>query len=279
MTAAGLALGVVIGVSLGLLGGGGSILTVPIFVYLLGFGAKEAIAMSLAVVGATSLLGAVGHWRAGNVNVRVAAIFGAVAMAGTYLGARLAVFFSGAAQLGLFAVVMLAAAYFMFRPTAVASGVTAAESARRMPVGLIAAEGLAVGVLTGLVGVGGGFLIVPALVLLGKVPMKQAVGTSLLVIAMKSAAGFVGYLGQVAVDWTFIAAFTAVASVGIVFGTYMVRFVPQHALKRAFAVFLVIMGGFILYQNRGAVLARASEHGQAAVAASPVRAGAPTGGQ
>src|SRR5690606_20392361 len=116
MTTLGIALAALIGLSLGLLGGGGSILTVPIFVYVLGFGAKEAIAMSLAVVGATSLLGAIGHWRVGNVNLRVAGIFGVVAMAGTYVGARLAVYFSGAAQLMLFAVVMLAAAYFMFRP-------------------------------------------------------------------------------------------------------------------------------------------------------------------
>jgi uncharacterized membrane protein YfcA len=128
-----------------------------------------------------------------------------------------------------------------------------------MPLALIAAEGLAVGVLTGLVGVGGGFLIVPALVLLGKVPMKQAVGTSLLVIAMKSAAGFLGYLGQVQVAWGFMTVFTAVAVGGILLGTYLVRFVPQAALQRAFAVFLVVMGAFILYQNRGVLLPDSDE--------------------
>jgi uncharacterized membrane protein YfcA len=250
----GIGLGALVGLALGLLGGGGSILTVPIFVYVLGYGAKEAIAMSLAVVGAVSLFGAAGHWRAGNVNLRVALIFGAVAMAGTYLGARLAVFFSGAAQLILFAAVMLLAAWFMFRPKQVEAQGAAPAELRDMPLALIAAEGLAVGVLTGLVGVGGGFLIVPALVLLGKVPMKQAVGTSLLVIAMKSAAGFAGYLGQVQVDWGFMAVFTAVAVGGILLGTYLVRFVPQAALQRAFAVFLVVMGTFILYQNRGVLL-------------------------
>ena len=244
----GIALATLIGLSLGLLGGGGSILTVPIFVYVLGFGAKESIAMSLAVVGATSLFGAASHWRAGNVNLRVAALFGVVAMAGTYLGARLAVYFSGAAQLALFAVVMLLAAWFMFRPKRVDASAT--DEPKSMPVGLIVVEGIAVGVLTGLVGVGGGFLIVPALVLLGKLPMKQAVGTSLLVIAMKSAAGFAGYLGQVEVQWGFMALFTAVAITGILLGTYLVRFVSQHALQRAFAVFLVVMGTFILYQNR-----------------------------
>jgi uncharacterized membrane protein YfcA len=255
MSFLGMGLGALIGLSLGLLGGGGSILTVPIFVYVLGFGAKEAISMSLAVVGATSLLGAVGHWRAGNVNLRVAAIFGVVAMAGTYLGARIATFFSGTAQLALFAAVMLVAAFFMFRPPRLEPPrVEGAPDEKHMPLLLIVAEGIAVGILTGLVGVGGGFLIVPALVLLGRVPMKVAVGTSLLVIAMKSAAGFVGYLGQVSVDWSFMALFTAVAGVGIVVGTYLVRYVPQHALQRAFALFLVVMGSFILYQNRGVVL-------------------------
>lgn len=254
----GYSLAALIGLSLGLLGGGGSILTVPIFVYVLGFEAKQAIAMSLAVVGAVSLFGAAGHWRAGNVNLRVALIFGGVAMAATYLGARLAIFFSGAAQLALFAVVMLLAAYFMFRDThraeAAESG-TAAEKVARMPVGLIVVTGVAVGVLTGLVGVGGGFMIVPTLVILGRVPMKEAVGTSLLVIALKSGAGFFGYLGQVEVPWGFMTLFSLIAIVGILAGSYLVRFIPQSALRRAFAVFLIIMGMMILYQNRGVVLA------------------------
>jgi uncharacterized protein len=265
MTVLGLALAGLIGLSLGLLGGGGSILTVPIFVYVLGYSAKEAIAMSLAVVGAVSVFGAAGHWRAGNVNVRVALVFGSVAMGGTYLGARLAVFFSGAAQLVLFAVVMLVAAVFMLRdrtpavrdPALLEEGgavFATVPPQPRMPVLLIIVEGLAVGVLTGLVGVGGGFLIVPALVLLGRLPMKMAVGTSLLVIALKSAAGFVGYLGQVDVPWSFMTLFTAVAVVGIAGGIRLVRYVSQTALKRAFAVFLLVMGGFILHQNRSVLL-------------------------
>jgi uncharacterized protein len=256
VTGVGLSLAALIGLSLGLLGGGGSILTVPIFVYVLGYGAKEAIAMSLAVVGAVSVFGAAGHWRAGRVNVRVALIFGSVAMVGTYLGARLAVFVSGAVQLSLFAVVMLAAAVFMFRgdggrgvPAEAAPGPGEAGPAD-LAVGLVLAEGLAVGILTGLVGVGGGFLIVPALVLLGRVPMKQAVGTSLVVIAMKSATGFMGYLGQVEVPWAFLALFTSVAIVGILGGTYLVRYVPQRALQRTFAIFLLAMGSLILVQNR-----------------------------
>lgn len=253
MAILGLALAALIGLSLGLLGGGGSILTVPIFVYVVGFGPKEAIAMSLAVVGATSLLGAVGHWRAGNLNPRVALIFGAIAMVGSYLGSRLSALFSGAAQLTLFAVVMLVAAFFMFRGR---GSLEAQERAAddRLPIALIAFSGIAVGVLTGLVGVGGGFLIVPALVLLGRVPMKEAVGTSLLVIAMNSAAGFTGYLGQVEMAWAFMGIFTAIAAVGILAGTWLVRFVPQRTLRRAFAVFLVVMGSFILYRNRAVFL-------------------------
>lgn len=252
----GLLLAALMGLSLGLLGGGGSILAVPILKYVVGFGAKEAIASSLAVVGLTSLVGATGHWRAGNVNLRVALVFGAVAMAATFLGARLAVFFSGAAQLALFAAVMLLAAYFMFRengPDPAGEGSDSSSSGKRMSYALIAVEGLGVGVLTGLVGVGGGFLIVPALVVLGKFPMKEAVGTSLLVIAMTSASGFAGYLGQVEVRWGYLALFTVVAIAGGLGGTHLVRYVPQTALKKAFAVFLVVMGIFILYQNRGAI--------------------------
>lgn len=252
MAILGFALAALIGLSLGLLGGGGSILTVPIFVYLLGFEAKEAIAMSLAVVGVTSLFGVMGHWKSGNVNLRIALIFGSVAMMGTYLGARLAVFFSGAAQLTLFAVVMLMAAYFMFRGRS--SEVAKAELApsatlSSMPLLLIVVEGIAVGILTGLVGVGGGFLVVPALVLLGKVPMKQAVGTSLLVIALKSAAGFYGYLGQVQLDWGFVGIFTLISVGGILVGSHLVRFVSQSQLQRVFAGFLLVMGSYILYQN------------------------------
>lgn len=258
MVLVGFALAAIVGLALGLLGGGGSILTVPIFVYVLGFEAKEAIAMSLGVVGATAMFGAAGHWRTGNVNLRVGLIFGSVAMVGTYVGARLAVYFSGAAQLALFAVVMLLAAFYMFRDGASRKANVEREPpvvATPMPLGMIVLEGIAVGILTGLVGVGGGFLIVPALVILGRIPMKEAVGTSLLVIAMKSFAGFAGYLGQVDVPWRFMTMFTAVAVAGILAGTYLVRFVSQAALKKAFAVFLVLMGTFILYQNRHVVLA------------------------
>ena len=254
-------LAAVIGLSLGLMGGGGSILTVPIFVYVLGFAAKPAIAMSLPVVGATSLVGALGHWRAGNLDVKVGLVFGVIAMVGSYVGARLAVFFSGAAQLTILAVVMLAAAVSMLRGSrggdATASDAGAVPRAV-LPLAKLLPVGLAVGVLTGIVGIGGGFLIVPALVVLGRVPMKQAIGTSLLVIAMNSVSGFAGYFGTVEIPLGFLTAFTAVAIAGILVGTYLVRFVAATALKRWFALFLLVIGGLMLYQNRAVVMGAAS---------------------
>jgi uncharacterized membrane protein YfcA len=244
-----LSLALLVGGSLGLLGGGGSILTVPIFVYVLGIEPKAAIAMSLGVVGVVSLAGAVSHWRDGRVDTRIALVFGAVAMVGTYLGARLSVLMSGAAQLVLFAAVMLVAAVFMYRDRPPSGPDSAPVRSATLRWTLIGLEGIAVGILTGLVGVGGGFLIVPALVLLADLPMKLAVGTSLLVIAMKSASGFVGYLGTPGIDAAFMATFSAAAVVGIVIGSRFVRIVPQRALRKTFAGFLVVMGALILYQN------------------------------
>jgi uncharacterized membrane protein YfcA len=255
MELVGFALAGLIGLTLGLMGGGGSILTVPVLVYVLGYGAKPAIAMSLPVVGLTSMVGALGHWRAGNVDWRTGAMLGIVTMGGAYVGARLAVFLTGATQLAVLAVVMVAAALSMLRakgsPAAPAEPGPVAPPARRR----LAAVGFAVGVLTGIVGIGGGFLIVPALVVLGRVPMKQAIGTSLLVIAMNSAAGYAGYAGTVDVPWRFVAAFAGVAIGGILVGTWLVRFVSAASLKRGFAVFLLAVAGLMLYQNRGVFLA------------------------
>lgn len=250
----GLLLAAVVGLSLGLLGGGGSVLAVPIFVYVLGYGAKEAIAMSLAVVGATSLVAAVGHWRAGNVRLKVAAAFAPVAMVGTYAGARLATLVSGTFQLSLFAVVMLTSAVFMFRGSSRQMEEAAEGECCRIVFGAIVVQALLVGVMTGLVGVGGGFLIVPALALLAKVPIRIAIGTSLVVIALNAGVGFVGYLGEVEVPWLFMGAFAAVAAAGALGGSRVGRYVPQHALRRAFAVFLIAMGTLILYENRATIV-------------------------
>lgn len=258
MTILGLLLAVLVGLSVSLLGGGGAILAVPIFVYVMGFGAKEAVASSLAVVGVTSLSGAVSHWRAGRVRPRVALVSGIFAMAGAYLGAWLAVFFSSAAQLALLAVAMVVAAFFMFRENNKSDedeedAESESPSIAQVPLGRavgLAVLGVAVGALTGLVGVGG-FLMVPVLILVGQVPTKEALGTSLVVIVMISASGFVGYLGKVEIQWGFVALFTALAVAGSFAGAYLVRFVPQATLRKLFALFLVLLAIFILYQYLG----------------------------
>ena len=252
LTVLGLALAATIGVSLGLLGAGGSILTVPVFVYVLGYDPKRAIAMSLLVVGATSLLGAVSHWRAGHVRLRVAATFGAVAMVGSYLGARLSALVSGTTQLMVFGAVMVLAAAFMLRADGAREELpTIANRAAPTPLLLLVAAG--VGLLTGMVGIGGGFLIVPALSLAARLPMRHAIGTSLLVISLNAFTGFAGYLGQVEVEWPVVIVFAVVAIGGVFAGSAVARFVSPAALRKGFAVFLVAMGLFILYQNRAAL--------------------------
>lgn len=235
------------------MGGGGSILTVPVFVYLLGFAAKPAIAMSLPVVGATSLAGAISHWCAGNVEARAAFVFGLIAMTGSYLGARVSVLISGATQLTLLSVVILAAAILMmwssFSQGAAGAGDDSADKRLTLLTPKTVVVGLVIGVLTGMVGVGGGFLIVPALVIAARVPIKQAIGTSLLVIAMNSAAGFAGYHGTVDMQWEFVGSFTAFAIAGILVGTYLTRFLSGAALQRGFSALLLLVGCFMLYQN------------------------------
>jgi uncharacterized membrane protein YfcA len=178
----------------------------------------------------------------------MALTFGGVATAGTYLGARLAVLLTGATQLVLFAIVMLIAAIFMFRDQPPVS--SASDGAARFAGWFVALEGITVGVFTGLVGVGGGFLAVPALATLGRLPMREAIGTSLAVIAMKSFAGLAGYAGQVDVPWVFVSGFTATALVGAFAGTFLTRLVHPATLRRAFAVFLLLVGVVILHQNR-----------------------------
>lgn len=243
-----------IGLSLGLLGSGGSILTVPILVYLVGEPDKVAIAESLGIVGLISLVGALPYAAKRMVDWRSLLFFGLPGVLGTYGGAYLSKWMPGALQLAIFAAVMLLAAVFMAR------GQEAREP-RRQGIWLIAVEGLVVGVVTGLVGVGGGFLIVPALVLLGGLSMHVAVGTSLGIIALKSAAGFYKYLDvlaaqNLAVDWQLVGLFAGLGMVGSMVGSRIATHVPQRALRRGFAVFLVIMGLYILWQTLPGVLGR-----------------------
>lgn len=245
----GYSLATLIGLSLGLMGGGGSILTVPILVYAMDMDPKLSIALSLAIVGATSLIGVYGHAKNKNIDLRTAMVFGPFAMGGTFLGAKLSQFMSGQAQLILFAFIMLLASVFMLRKKK-GEGENEEEHPKKLNIPLIAAEGIFVGIVTGLVGVGGGFLIVPALVLLSGLSMKRAVGTSLLIISLKSFAGFAGYIGLVEIPWAFLAKFTAFSGVGILIGSNLVKYVSQQKLKKAFAIFLIVMGIFILYKNK-----------------------------
>jgi uncharacterized protein len=259
-------LALVIGLTLGLLGAGGSIITVPVFAYVLGYPPKEAIAMSLAVVGATSAFGAVGHVRRGSASFRTAVLFGGVAMAGAFIGAKLSVHFPGVVQLVLLAAIMLPAAFFMARPARIAPPPT--EESRRRERLLTVAVGLGIGMLTGLAGVGGGFMILPALVLLLGCPMKKAVGTSLIVIAMNSLTAFVGYLGSVPVRWPVIAIFSALAIVGIMVAAPVGRRTPEPMLRKAFATLLVVVAVYIFYQNRDALSQFAASGAGSPVSAS-----------
>jgi len=245
-----------IGLLLGMLGGGGSVLTVPVLVYLLGVPAKAAVAMSMPIVGLTSLVGAAGHWRHGAVAWRPALAFGGVAMGAAYAGARLAQGLDARVQLGLLGALMAATSVSMLWPRratasdpAGASGVAASEApgaaaGRAWP---LAAAG--VGVLTGVVGIGGGFLVVPALVLLARVPMRQAIGTSLVVITLNAASGLAGHLGRTPIAWGTVAWFSALAIVGILVGTRLSRQLPTTWLRQGFAWLLLAIAALMLWQQ------------------------------
>ena len=244
-----------IGLSLGLLGSGGSILTVPVLVYLLGQEEKVAIAGSLLVVGVVAAAGGVAAARRRLVDWRSVVVFGLPGMAGTWLGAVLSRHVAGGMQLAVFAGVMLVAAVAMAWPPAIGTPEAADGSpAGRRSTVKVAADGLAVGLVTGFVGVGGGFLIVPALVVLGGLPIPLAVGTSLAVIALKSATGFLGHLRVLAdlglsLDWPLLALLSAVGVAGSLAGSRLGRHVPPRRLRRAFAVFLVVVATFILARS------------------------------
>ncbi|MFF6791770.1 sulfite exporter TauE/SafE family protein [Streptomyces filamentosus] len=254
MTALIVAVSLLIGVSLGILGGGGSILTVPILVYLAGQDTKEAIATSLFVVGVTSLAALVPHARAHRVRWRTGLLFGAFSMAGAYGGGRLAEYIPGTVLLVAFALMMLATAFAMLRKPRDGAKRAARPAHRELPLQHIAVEGFVVGAVTGLVGSGGGFLVVPALAILGGLPMGIAVGTSLLVIAMKSFAGLAGHLSGVSIDWGVALTVTVAAVAGSLVGARLAGRIPQDALRKAFGWFVVVMGVFVLAQQLGSAV-------------------------
>jgi len=251
--ALGLLLAVAIGVSLGFFGGGGSILTVPLLVYVFAQEPKPAIATSLLVVGVTSAVAALQHARAGNVRLREGALFGAAGVVGAHAGGRASQLLDGGFLLLLFAAMMILTSAAMWR------GRRASGAERRVDpaaVRKLLAQGFAVGSFTGLVGAGGGFLIVPALALWGGLPMTAAVGTSLLVISANSAAAFLGYASHVSVDYATAASVTACAIVGSLAGARLSRRVDPASLRRGFAGFVLVMACGILVRE-GALVAAA----------------------
>jgi uncharacterized membrane protein YfcA len=251
MIALTVSLALLVGVSLGLLGGGGSILTVPLLAYVAGMDAKQAIATSLLVVGTTSAVAAISHAKAGRVQWRTGLIFGVAGMAGAYGGGLLARYIPGSVLLIGFALMMIATAIAMLRGR---KDVAPVDSHHRIPVPKVIAEGLVVGLVTGLVGAGGGFLVVPALALLGGLPMPIAVGTSLVVIAMKSFAGFAGYLSSVTIDWKVAGMVTAAAVVGALVGARLTALVNPDSLRKAFGWFVLVMSSVILVEEVHPVL-------------------------
>jgi uncharacterized protein len=240
------ALAVVVGVALGLLGGGGSILMVPLLVYVAGMDAKEAVAASLVVVGVTAAVSVVGHARAGRVRWRTGLLFGAAGMVGAFGGGWIGGQLPGQLLLIAFALMMVATAVAMLRGRRT---VDPAKAHAELPVGRVLVDGVVIGLITGLVGAGGGFLVVPALALLGGLPMGVAVGTSLLVIAMKSAAGLTGYLTTVSLDWPLVGTITLAAIAGSLVGARLVNHIPADALRKAFGWFVLATGAFVLVQQ------------------------------
>jgi len=245
-----LALG--IGLLLGMLGGGGSVLTVPLLVYLAAMPVKTAMATSLVVVGTTSMVAMLSHARGGRVCWKTGALFAAAGMAGAYGGGRLAAFVPGPVLLLLFGLIMLATAAAMLRGLRAEPAEAAAARTlcpRRLPILPILFDGMAVGTVTGLVGAGGGFLVVPALNLLGGLPMRAAVGTSLLVVALQSFSALAGYASHVELDYRVTGLVTAATVAGSLAGGLLSQRVSPARLRRGFGLFVASVGGYLLYRE------------------------------
>lgn len=262
MITLGYILAIVVGISLGLIGSGGSILTVPILVYIMGVDPVLATAYSLFIVGATALVGGVQSARQGRVDFKTALIFGIPSIIAVYATRAFIVPFipeSVFTVFGfevtkpillmiLFAVVMVAASITMIKPQK--HKIEDENAPMKYNYPMILLEGSVVGVLTGLVGAGGGFLIIPALVLLAKMPMKKAVGTSLFIIAAKSLIGFTGDLkGSEIIDWSLLGIFTTASIIGIIIGIFMAKKIPGEKLKTAFGWFVLVMGIYIIVKE------------------------------
>jgi len=252
---------ILIGISLGLIGGGGSILTVPVLVYIFKIDAVTATSYSLFIVGATSAVGSVGYFKNNLVNIRTAIVFGIPSIIAVFLTRMFIVpaipsnlFTIGNLEITksillmvLFALLMIAASYSMIKKSK--PGASAPEGPQKFNYPVILLEGSVVGVLTGLVGAGGGFLIIPALVVLSKLPMKEAVGTSLVIIALKSLIGFFGESSETSINWSFILIISAFAIAGIFVGMLLSKKIEGNKLKPAFGWFVLVMGIYIIIKE------------------------------
>lgn len=249
----------IIGVSLGLLGAGGSILTVPVLVYLFKTDAVIATSYSLFIVGTTSLVGAGRNYFHRQVNTRIALLFGSSSMLTVFSIRKFVIpaipshlftigridFSKQTGTLLLFAMLMLIVSFTMIRNK------TYKQDEIQKPASFfrLTLLGLAIGIITGFLGAGGGFILIPALVLLLKLPMKEAVGTSLLIIALNSLVGFTGDIGHININWPFLLTVTAIAVTGIFAGAKLSSAAPAHLLKKGFGWFVLIMGVYILVKE------------------------------
>lgn len=241
----GLILSSLIGLSLGLIGGGGSILTVPILVYFIGVKPKEAVGMSLAVVGITSFFSSYLHYKRGNVDFTAGSLFGISGIIGAFLGSPLTRLVSSNVLMLIFAALMFVVAFSMIWRKQRSVDEVLHQSNKAKAV----SAGFGVGVLTGFLGVGGGFLIVPALVFFGGLPIKKAIGTSLLVIALNCAAGFLGHLSQEVFDFTTTASVSFLALSGAIFGTALSHKFSAGNLQKSFAFLVLAVAVFLTYKN------------------------------
>jgi len=263
MEIAGYLLASLVGVSLGLIGGGGSILTVPILVYLMGINPVLATSYSLFIVGSTSLVGAVNNYSRGFVNIRTAFLFGISSIVTVFITRKVLmpkipsvlyqstdfVFTQSMATMVLFAILMLLASIAMIRSDEDDIETISTGAFNRNDIYKLLLNGILIGLVTGLLGAGGGFLVIPALVLILRMPMKEAVGTSLLIIALNSLIGFTGDLGHVAIDWKFLISITLIAVAGIFVGGFLAKKIDGEKLKKAFGWFVMAMGIYILVKE------------------------------
>lgn len=263
MEVLGYLLAALVGISLGLIGGGGSILTVPILVYVMRINPVLATSYSLFIVGSTSMVGAVNSYRKGFVSIKTALLFGLSSITTVFITRKIimpripTVLINGPhfqvtqsmATMILFAILMLLASIAMIREKKEATITPEDLEQKETHITKLLWYGIMIGLATGFLGAGGGFLLIPALVLIIKMPMKKAVGTSLLIIALNSLIGFTGDIGHFKIDWDFLTIITLIAVAGIILGGFLAKKIDGDKLKKAFGWFVLLMGMYILVKE------------------------------